>query len=372
MQYNRFILINNVFHPRLLHRASVGFGRQELFCYFCGEMIHLFNPDNDLALASNLERFTPPKGAVAIRLAGAFLPMFWAEKDDLILAHTEIDSTMSHFRDKYNLHGTASSIVPNGQQTSPWGWSLHTRNMLIRAGADPSCLPDDETLNRYRQLSHRRTSIKINRALGVKEELLAVEAATIEEAREAIARMGDTVIKLPWSSSGRGVIYSSQNSSYNLDNYIRGMIANQGSVTIERKLERLQDFATLFYSDGANVEFRGLSMFVSNNAGFYEGNIVAPQTLLAQRLGIDITSEVKELEKVLTQLVAPHYTGWLGIDMMIHRDKSGLVDIAPCIEMNLRMTMGVAAMAAAEKVYPVEKVPMLLKVTHTSVSLTRL
>lgn len=331
--------------------------------------IHLFNPENDLALAADLVNFTAPKGAVAIRNAGTYLPMFWTEKDDLILANTEIDSAMNHYRQRYNLHGTASSIVPNGYHPSPWGWSRYTRNEFIKAGACEASLPDSRTIEQIRMLSHRRTAIAINRAIGVSENIMTVEAFSIEQAREAVARMGDSVIKLPWSSSGRGVLYSSHINPKNFDIYIGGMIANQGSVTIEKELNKLQDFATLFYSNGESVEYRGLSIFATSNAGFYEGNIVEPQHLLTKRLGVNINDIIAELERILTIIVAPLYKGWLGIDMMLFTNNQGSIEIAPCIEMNLRMTLGVAAMAAATKVFPIEQKPMLLKVSHLGVSL---
>ena len=58
--------------------------------------------------------------------------------------------------------------------------------------------------------------------------------------------------------------------------------------------------------------------------------------------------------------------------MMTYRKPNGSIEIAPCIEMNLRMTMGVGAMSAAEKVFAVEKMPMLLKVTPSGVNLERM
>ena len=202
--------------------------------------------------------------------------------------------------------------------------------------------------------------------------MLAIEAFTAEQAKETVARFGNAVIKLPWSSSGRGVIYSSQITSENFDNYVGGMIARQGSVSIEPRLERIQDFATLFFSNGESVEYRGISIFATNHAGFYEGNIVEPQHLLAKKLNFDINSLSNKLVQILTKLIIPHYRGWLGIDMMTYRSPNGSVEIAPCIEMNLRMTMGVGAMLAAEKVFAVEKMPMLLKVTPSGVSLERM
>ena len=333
--------------------------------------IHLFNPENDLALASGLECFTPPKGAVAISHAGALLPMFWAEKDDHILSDIAPSPEMEQYIRRYRLQGTAVSHTEACASPSPWGWSLYSRRIFRKAGVDEGLLPDNDTLEKIRLLSHRRSSIIINRGLGVSEHLIPVEASSPEEVREALARFaGKGVIKLPWSSSGRGVIRADQIADQRLDAYVGGMISRQGSVMVEPLLDRRRDFAALFHCANSTVRYRGLSLFATNHAGFYEGNIVLPQRELAAELGVDISHIIKPLEQILSELVGNTYEGWLGIDMMIHSDGNGRLQIAPCIELNLRMTMGVAAMLAAEKAFAVERVrPMLIKVSPEGVTL---
>ena len=49
--------------------------------------LHLFNPENDLALAANLDHYTPPKAAVDLRRSGALLPMWYADAGDRVLCH---------------------------------------------------------------------------------------------------------------------------------------------------------------------------------------------------------------------------------------------------------------------------------------------
>lgn len=333
--------------------------------------IHLFNPENDLALASGLECFTPPKGAVAISRAGAFLPMFWAEKDDYILSDIAPSPEMEQYIRRYRLQGTAVSHTEACASPSPWGWSLCSRRIFRKAGVDDDLLPDNDTLEKIRILSHRRSSIIINRGLGVSEDLIPVEASSPKEVREALARFsGKGVLKLPWSSSGRGVIRSDQIADERLDAYVGGMISRQGSVMVEPLLDRRRDFAALFHCSNASASYRGLSLFATNLAGFYEGNIVLPQKEMATELGIDISHITKPLERILSELIGGSYEGWLGIDMMVYRDSNGRQQIAPCIELNLRMTMGVAAMLAAEKIFSVERVrPMLIKVSPEGITL---
>ena len=48
-------------------------------------ILHIFNPEHDLALAANLSNFTAPRAARLLRQQLGWLPALWAEEDDLIL-----------------------------------------------------------------------------------------------------------------------------------------------------------------------------------------------------------------------------------------------------------------------------------------------
>ena len=55
--------------------------------------IYWFNPENDIALGLDARGgFTPPRAAVAMRQAGALLPLLWAGDDDRVLTVDVTDS----------------------------------------------------------------------------------------------------------------------------------------------------------------------------------------------------------------------------------------------------------------------------------------
>ena len=89
--------------------------------------LHLFNPENDLALGLNCRHYTPPPHAAAIHRAGALLPMWWAEETDLILApeclRDEAGRRAARFGLKGQVCGDASAFA-GLSGTAPWGWSL--------------------------------------------------------------------------------------------------------------------------------------------------------------------------------------------------------------------------------------------------------
>ena len=47
--------------------------------------LHIFNPEHDIALASNLSNFTAPHAGRQLRADLGFLPALWAEEGDVIM-----------------------------------------------------------------------------------------------------------------------------------------------------------------------------------------------------------------------------------------------------------------------------------------------
>lgn len=323
--------------------------------------IFFFNPENDLALALGRRRFTPPKAAVAIRRGGCLLPLWWAGKEDFVLVDTpQAMSGALAMKRRYGLESEVVTKAPADAIPCPWGWSHYARRVLEAAGTEASLLPGDDTLDRLRMLSHRRTSLAMQRQLGTDPRLMPVEAFSLQEAMDAVSRFVEAVVKLPWSSSGRGVIYSSALPPDTFRNVVSGMIKRQGSVMVEPRYNRISDFAMLFECRGRQAHFVGLSMFVTADKGFYCGNLVAGDKEIARRTGTDLSHLIPAVGDALTKVVAAHYSGPAGVDMLTYRDSSGGVAIAPCIEVNLRMTMGFAARAVMNRLAP--EAPMLLRV----------
>lgn len=312
--------------------------------------IWFFNPDNDVALAADpLARFTPPAAALELRRSGALLPMWWAAADDEVLVESDAAiEGAGELRRRFATGGTAVRRASAGSEASPWGWSATSARIMSEAGA--AGVPSVETIARLREISHRRTSIGLARAMGADERIVARECGSEAEALDAIDALGGrAIIKQPWSSSGRGVMAADEMRREKLKAVIGGTLRRQGSIMVEPHLRREADFAALFYSDGSRVKWRGVSVFATDGAGTYCGNRVAPQSELLRRIPVDISAAVGGAERYLTATVAQYYRGWMGVDMLAYRDERGRLQLDPCVELNLRMTMGVAAMLLHEK-----------------------
>ncbi|MCM1483606.1 MAG: hypothetical protein NC043_04660 [Muribaculaceae bacterium] len=299
----------------------------------------LYNPWNDLALASGLDSYTPPAAARDMALGGALFPLWWAEKDDSVLAPQHMAEAAETMRKRYGLHGT---IGHKADTAAPWGWSAATRRTYLTHGMPPEALPSQDQIEEIRRLSHRRTTIEMHRLLGMPPDECPYEASSTAEAMERIAHLGRAVVKLPWSCSGRGVMFTARHSTDELARRLEGMIRRQGSVLIEPEYSPKMECAALYYADDGMVTLRGFSRFLSSADGRYGGNIVAPQAHIKAMLGHDITDTAVCMAGHLETIIGDRYSGWIGVDMLLHSH-----GLNPCMEINMRMTMGVAAMYVA-------------------------
>lgn len=321
--------------------------------------LHLFNPENDIALAYGKSQYTAPPNALRLRTAGELLPLWFCEKGDQIISPNADLHWIENIKSKFDIYGdVASHLTPSSiSQCNPWGWSLYTKRQLLNLNVNEQILPSDEQINKIRELSHRRLCVEISNQLlsnNIPNPTLPFEAHNEYEISDFLHKHQSIFLKSPWSSSGRGIINTNTLSEHEIIRRAKGIISRQGSVMCEKALDNIKDFAMLFFSNGIEVLFHGYSSFFNSKAGNYAGNIIGSQDYIAKSIYQNYISP-KKLEqiastlcKILTPLIAPHYNGFLGVDMMIYNN-NGTIDIAPCIEINLRMTMGVVASLWSDK-----------------------
>lgn len=312
--------------------------------------LHLFNPENDLALAAK-GNYTPPKNATLLARSGELLPAWLAEPGDSVLVED-----VNAYKGNPVLKKLGVKVTDTARgftSFAPWGWSKYARGIYAAKGADAG-LPDDLGLEIHRELSHRRTAAELN--LMLREKLSfdipepAIEITDFSRLKEIDY---PCYLKSPWSSSGRGVFQINSVAAADLEKRIGGMIRNQGSVMVERALDKVRDFAMLFNINKNGCRFIGYSLF-SNNGTSYSGNILASnaelKAILVSIVDVNFLNELEEiLPDILNKLYAGRYNGNLGIDMMVYTNKQGSNAVAPTIEINLRNTMGFVAKTFSDK-----------------------
>lgn len=309
---------------------------------------YLFNPENDIALAMEPgRRLNMSRPVETFHRAGALLPLWYAGEADRVIAECTPDELefASALSERFGL-GAKLARRADGFEGAPWGWSADAARQLRQAGAG---VLSEEAVEQIRRLSHRRLTREVmSRLRGMVSfplPPLPVECRSLDEVGAQLRRHGRIYVKQPWSGSGRGVM-AIEALTPRTSAQISGMIARQGSVMTEKALCGLRDFAMLYHADGGRVNWAGYSLFFNSHANAYGGNLLLSDDKIEGRLIADgacrsqLVAVAESLATILSGLIGPHYNGWLGVDMLI--DREGL--LAPCIEVNLRMTMGVVAM----------------------------
>lgn len=286
--------------------------------------LHIFNPENDMALASGSPGYTPPANIRAYRRQHWELPRQWAAPDDIVWDGEE---NLAHlFRD--------AAVAP---EICPWGWSPALVHELELAGVPRHFMPDREHLEKLRLLSSRYSTVQVQCALG----LDAACCRSLADVLACLSQWNDVIMKSPWSSSGKGLM---QTDNPNWQGWVARVLRQQGCVVVERLLERKQDFAMEFWMNGGRAEYLGLNVFLTDAHGHFVENIVGTEQekeSFVSSLLTDSQSLVGIRQWYLEHLpqIAPWYEGPVGVDMLVTSDGS----LHPCIEINWRMTMGMAA-----------------------------
>ncbi|MGI6242453.1 MAG: hypothetical protein ACOYJK_02770 [Prevotella sp.] len=335
--------------------------------------LHIFNPDHDIALAVNRERFTAPRAALRLRRELGYLPMFWAKPGDLVL--TDDVATARRGWRQLDVESEARLIdrrelaeyarVGSLSEVCPWGWDVALWRELSDGGVPSQLLPSAMQLQTVRQMSHRAWAAnhllpRLRTFVGTVGESFEIHSA--DEVARYLKKYGKIVLKEPWSSSGRGVRYVFDESGEHepmgqieqpVANWVENVVARQGSIMVEPCYDKLMDFGMEFASDGrGTVRYLGLSLFHTVN-GAYVGNIVETEDHKMEMLSRLVDgSLIVRLQSAICSAMGPWLKGCgadcFGVDMMVVRG-DGRTMVHPCVEMNLRRTMGHVALALSRR-----------------------
>lgn len=329
---------------------------------FAAEMdkLHIFNPEHDIALASNLTNFTAPHAGRQLRADLGFLPALWADEGDYVLVEDADYAALAYRRAtkgrKCRVEWVTKSQLSSLplQSVSPWGWDAALRHQLLRYGVDASLLPSEQQVAEIRQLSHRQTaalllpSLRIDGTVGE-----AVFCQSVEAVEQQLSLHPRLVLKAPWSSSGRGLRFINGQLSEYLLGWLRNLLTSQGGVMAGPYYDKVKDFGMEFIADAdGTIRYEGLSLFHTVN-GAYVGNVLATESakleMISRYISVDLLNIIKQ--RIISSLQLGTYHGPFGIDMMIVRNnpqlstKSSQLFLHPCVEINLRRTMGHVALS---------------------------
>lgn len=205
-------------------------------------------------------------------------------------------------------------------------------------------------LEAWRELAGRHTALEVLSSFKGMDDCCG-EGACLSGLSdcEQYSRQGPCIFKAPWSGSGKGLLWCRDGFGKPAVGWCGRVIAEQGFLIGTPVYNRVLDFAMEFYSDGCGqVSFGGYSLFKTNAKGGYVGNELVSNDYVEQRISeyiplASLTSIRTHLQAQLSSLCAD-YVGCLGVDMMVCRDDGALrYAVFPCVEINMRMNMGVVS-----------------------------
>lgn len=323
--------------------------------------IFVFNPEHDLALANGDRHYIPPKN---IReMARDLAPLM-----DAALASSPWGVT---------------SLDTGGCNLQPWGWNSSVVEHFKKRGISPKMLPADDALASLSRRSERATAHHLLSAFRaahpsdwyVGESMLMRHVADIRDYAE---RHGHILLKAPLSGSGKGLRHVNVDDSENEDesqnknektlrgnddenrhlslkkveSWASALIQRHGYLTAEPFYAKAVDFAMEFCADALGCHFIGYSLFNTDHHGRYiESRLMSDEAIeevLMRYISEESLREVCRWVIVYCDDIIPaewdtvRHPLYFGIDMMVVAEGSSF-KLHPCVEVNLRLNMGIIA-----------------------------
>jgi len=315
--------------------------------------IYLFNPENDMALANFTPYYKAPSEIIRMVNDLSVLPAWYAPEGSAI----KVDSLsrVSLWREQCPASDFLPDVIWSAEWENmpykPWGWSPSLLYTLRKAGVNDSFLLSDMQMGQIRVLSGRQCCVKILESFSRMDGLCgkAMTCNSMTQVKKYITSLERCVLKAPWSGSGRGIMYvSSKEWNDSAEGWVSRVLRVQGEIMVEPLYNKVCDFAMEFYADGnGSVSFVGYSLFDTDAHGNYKGNFLLSDGQIKKILSQYIPDEVfdnvcRTMEGSLASLLNKDYCGFLGVDMMICLE-DGRYLLHPCVEINLRMNMGVVS-----------------------------
>ena len=300
---------------------------------------------------------------------------------DLALANGD-----AHYLAPRNIREMAHDLAPLMDYLAwdtPWGWDAAIVNYLHKSGIPRQELPNDAMLAALRTRSERITAHHLLQQMLPLSVHLTGESyvcRSLNDIKTYATQHSHLLLKAPLSGSGKGLRHLNFNDDDNKndnDNYptsrrstsaltlslkkveswCDALIRRHGYLTAEPYYDKVQDFAMEFIVADGQCHFIGYSLFATNSHGRYEANHLMTDEKIEAHLSQYVPQA--SLHEVRDWVIS-HYSHiipseWdttlhplhFGIDMMVVNFQSPIFNsqfkIHPCVEINLRLNMGIVA-----------------------------
>ena len=347
--------------------------------------IYFFNPTCEYAVANGNANWQPNRILQKMEFDLSALPLFFAQKNDYVLVEKipsaeyieslhQVEITIPKFILKNDAIKSPGFIELSKNKLLPWGWSPSAHKFLssLKESCSDEC-QHSSVFNwkpEHREIISRKFAATILTQLQATvnaDFILPVELSpkicvTRNDFETAIQQWGNVMIKAPWSSSGRGLQPITKTPVHpKVWEKVLGIVKEQGYAIAEPYLHKLLDLAFQFEIKKGKAEFLGISNFYTNKKGQYEGNYLNGLPVNTEKLISEfadfVTGEICQpiINAIENSEMSILYEGVFGVDLLIYSDENNRLKINPCLEINVRYTMGLLALRLEKLIYQKEK-----------------
>lgn len=347
--------------------------------------IYLFNPTCEYAVANGRASWQPNRLLQKMEEDLGSLPLFFAQPADIILVKKMPPSEFTASLQKINIipprFFQLNEIRTNPELFSrpknrllPWGWSPAAHKLLAPLKSTCSAAFLESPVAKWqpesREIYSKKFALEIlklllpelPREMVLPYHFIPQVCTTKPEIESQIRKWGNIMVKAPWSSSGRGLQRVTKTPVVEkVWEKLLAIIRDQGFVVVEPLLNKALDMAFQFKIKNGNINYVGISRFLTDDKGQYQGNFLNGWP---GELDSEITEFAEKLPEMIVKplatavknsLLVKYYEGHFGVDTLIFRDEQNKLRVNPCLEINVRQNMGLLSLYLEKLISPQQK-----------------
>ncbi len=344
--------------------------------------IYLFNPTCEYAVANGHASWQPNRLLQKMEEDLGTLPLFLARPHDVVLVKNlppasfitrlkQVGISAPHFVPFKKISTGNEFTGKPKDRLLPWGWSPAAHRLLEPLKPSCSAAFKDSPVAKwqpgYREIYSKKFGLQILKSIlphlppekVLPNHLLPEVCTTKAQIETLLRRWGKLMVKAPWSSSGRGLQPITKTPVVpKVWEKLMGIINEQGYAMAEPLLDKVLDLALQFELKKGKATYLGLSRFLTDAKGQYQGNFLNswPEDIspgakafaqsLPQLLVKPLTNAIEASE------LAQNYEGFFGVDTLLFQDTEGVLRVHPCLEINVRQNMGLLSLYLEKLLVP--------------------
>ncbi len=339
-----------------------------------------FNPTCEMAIVNGRTSYMPPQNLRRFEEDLECISLWLAGTNDFILLRSKLsDNYQEYLEDLHIKHPCfILSREDIGEQLiselHPWGWSpaVHKKLKEFLANMESGWL--DHPMSSWKKshsfLLSRLSGLKIideifNNSFEGYDKILIPQKPVVLKSLEEIQDLNSLIsppslLKTPWSASGRGLFkIRDEKEETETNQWLIAKLRQQKFLLAEPFLNKILDISFHFIIDKDGYHFLGTTIFKTDNKGRFTGCYTHYPEIMQLDTSLIETAILQARQLLLNALenlkLKDVYYGPVGIDGLFFIHSDGEIYLHPCIEVNLRYTMGLLNINLQKYLHPESK-----------------